>query len=592
MAGFNVESALGIADDDHVIWPTTRAAIERTGFRLEPAPGTPTSKLGEGAFATVFYAEHVVNKRPAAIKVFHTEDKDLLEKDLLESFQRESKTVEAPDFPREFAAETYLSCHEPGAQPFLVLEYVRGQPIDEYVTDHKPSREVRIERIEQLLAGVQALHERNITHRDLSWRNVLVDQRGKVRLLDFGEAGEIVRAKQQTTLRNPLGNRECSPGEQLRGEIRAGDREDIFNCAMIAVCVLTGKSPPPNERSGDERSGDPRHVAACRRQLREAHVPGSLARIILQGLQTPDRRYRLAKGMADDLFDHRVRRPQRRRTWGISLAVLAVCAIVAAVGWWQYAESQQAWAEAQYRGLTRQAGEMKFAADPTIAKRLQDLGQWEDEWNGQKVRRDPAAWQTLARITAALEETIRINAGLERSYPRREALGTALQAMPWVEKSPVIKTKKQAAEAAYKQINDLLAAGKIDEAWTLLDTLQKSLAQLTRENALAALAADAQRQHATAAAGISDRLRGLPDFAVMRELADHGQRAWEAGDWQLAQRDYGQARQRLDEFLTKNETPEETAAREKASLEVLRTVEQERQRYQPHIDQLTAERDQ
>ena len=145
-----------------MIWDSTLEAIQRTGYHVRRAPGRPSAKLGEGAFATVFYAEHVVNKRPAAIKICHNEDKSLVA-----SFKWESETLESPDFPGEFAAATYLCCREPGAQPFLVLEYIRGRSIDQYIADNQPSLDARIELLEQLLLGVRSLHERNITHRDL-----------------------------------------------------------------------------------------------------------------------------------------------------------------------------------------------------------------------------------------------------------------------------------------------------------------------------------------------------------------------------------------------------------------------------------------
>jgi formylglycine-generating enzyme required for sulfatase activity/serine/threonine protein kinase len=584
MAGLNINAALGIADDEHVIWSATRAAIERMGFQIKRAPGLPTAKLGQGAFATVFYAEHRLNKRPAAIKVFHSETPDLVE-----SFKNEAKTVEAPEFPRQFAAETYLSHHEPGIQPFLVLEYVRGKPLDEYVVDNKPSRDVRIELLEQLLSGVQALHERNITHRDLSAGNVLVDQRGRVRLLDFGEAGEIVRGTQHTTLRNPLGNRGYSPGEQIRGEKRAGPEDDIFNCAMLAVHVLTGRSPPPNET----RSGDPQHVAACRRQLREAGIPGSLSRIVASGLRDPQQRVRLAGKMAADLFDQRVRRPQRQRTAAICLVMTAVFLLVAVGFWWRHDETQRALAHSEYHRLKRQTADILYGSDPAVARRLDEIRQLEDEWNSQSVRGERfEADRTLDRILDGLQEVIRINAGLERSHPRREALGTALQAMRWVEQSPRIMDRKRAAEAAYKETGDLLARGVAEAAWTRLDGLQQELAELTRENALAERAAEVQRQYALLDQNVSDRLRGLESHRPVAELAEHGREAWQAGDWTLAQRDYGQARQRLEELLVKEETADERAARKKANVEALQLAEAEKQRLQSEIDRLTAGRDQ
>ncbi len=261
--------------------------------------------------------------------------------------------------------------------------------------------------------------------------------------------------------------------------------------------------------------------------------------------------------------------------------------------WWRYGQTQQALALSEYHNLKRQTADLKYGSDPTVARRLGEIRQWEDQWNGQSVRGEQAeARQTLSRITDGLQDVMRINAGLERSHPRREALGTALQAMQWVEQSQRIMARKLAAEAAYKEISDLLAAGATDQAWTRLDALQQDLAELTRENALAARAADAQRQYVQLDGSVGDRLRGLESHRSIADLAEQGNEAWQAGDWTLAQREYGQARQRLDELLAKEETADERAIRAKASVEALRLVEEERQRLQGEIGRLTAERDQ
>ncbi|MCY2994818.1 MAG: protein kinase [Planctomycetota bacterium] len=584
MAQFNLNAALGIADDEHVIRPATRGAIERFGYRLKPAPGQPTSKLGQGAFATVLYAEHVLNKRPAAIKVCHNEDSDILA-----SFKREAETVEARDFPKRFAAETYLSWYEPGAQPFLILEYIQGKPIDQYVAEHKPSQAKRIELLEKLLYGVQSLHDANTEHRDLSAANVLVDARDEVRFVDFGEAGEITRSTRHTTLRNTGGNAGYSPGEQVRGEKEVGPEDDIFAATMIAAHVLTGKAPPSNAAA---YSGDTRHLAACQKQLHDAHVPRSLSRIIVRGLRDPSHRYKLAKKMAEDLFDYRVRRPQRLRATWISITLLAACMLVAAVSWQRYSEAQRDVALAQYNVLNQQAEGLTYRSHPAVDTVLREVDELKEQWNDQLNRGERyAADGTLRRMMQLLERSLALNAGLERSHPRREALGTALQAMRWVEASQLIQDRKRAAEKAYQEITELLGGGQTDEACKRLDNLQQELAQLTKDNSDAVLAFDSQQQYQRLEESVSKRIRELPAFDTVRRSADDGQKAWEVGEWSLVQRDYGHATQRLDELLEEVETPLERAEREKTSVEVLRLIEQEKQQLQGEITRLASERD-
>ncbi len=163
--------------------------------------------------------------------------------------------------------------------------------------------------------------------------------------------------------------------------------------------------------------------------------------------------------------------------------------------------------------------------------------------------------------------------------------------MNWVTRAPVMMARKQRAEEAYTEIERLLPQGQTDAAWKQLHPLQLELAELLHENAQAGQAFEARSQYQLLTARIAERLRDHRDFVPIAELAKLGEQAWEAGTWDSARTALGQAGQRLETFLQENETPEELAAREKASVEVLRTIEQERQRQQAEIDQLTAERD-
>src|SRR5205807_2150610 len=73
-------------------------------------------------------------------------------------------------------------------QPYLVLEYVDGQPIDAYATEHDLSPEARIRLFLQVLDAVGHAHANLIVHRDLKPSNILVAADGTVKLLDFGIA--------------------------------------------------------------------------------------------------------------------------------------------------------------------------------------------------------------------------------------------------------------------------------------------------------------------------------------------------------------------------------------------------------------------
>ena len=76
----------------------------------------------------------------------------------------------------------------PKGKPYLVLEYVKGKPIDEYCDEHMLGVEARIELFLDVLGAVAQAHANLVVHRDIKPSNVLVSSDGEVKLLDFGIA--------------------------------------------------------------------------------------------------------------------------------------------------------------------------------------------------------------------------------------------------------------------------------------------------------------------------------------------------------------------------------------------------------------------
>jgi serine/threonine-protein kinase len=76
----------------------------------------------------------------------------------------------------------------PAAQPYLVLEYVEGEPIDRHCDDHRLGVAERLRLFLDVLAAVAHAHANLIVHRDIKPSNVLVGKDGQVKLLDFGVA--------------------------------------------------------------------------------------------------------------------------------------------------------------------------------------------------------------------------------------------------------------------------------------------------------------------------------------------------------------------------------------------------------------------
>ncbi len=162
-------------------------------------------------------------------------------------------------------------------QPFFVLEFVDGLPIDEYadtnasrLTSASPSSSRCARRSATRTAG-------SVVHRDLKPSNMLVTHDGQVKLLDFGIA-KVVREDDEETLTRP-GATLMSPAyaspEQVRGE-PVGTATDIYSLGVVLYQLLTGKRPytvveRQSRRGGADRDRD-RADPAVARDRRHRHT--------------------------------------------------------------------------------------------------------------------------------------------------------------------------------------------------------------------------------------------------------------------------------------------------------------------------------
>jgi tetratricopeptide (TPR) repeat protein len=213
---------------------------------LEPAPlparlgpWTLARRLGAGGMGEVFLAErdHGDYRQRAALKLcvmgaggpaalarFHAERQFLAR-------------LEHPNIARVIDGGT-----APDGRPYVVMEYVDGAPIDRWcATRRLPPRE-RVRLFLQVLAAVGAAHQALILHRDIKPGNVMVDDGGQVKLLDFGIAKSLADGPALTgTGLAPLTPQYASP-EQLAGE-PLGTASDVYALGLLLHGLLTGRLP-------------------------------------------------------------------------------------------------------------------------------------------------------------------------------------------------------------------------------------------------------------------------------------------------------------------------------------------------------------
>jgi tetratricopeptide (TPR) repeat protein len=199
-------------------------------------------RLGEGGMGAVYLAERDEGfTRTAALKLLlqgagHAE--------MAGRFQVEKQALAALQHPHIVGLlDAGLTA---AGIPYLVMEYVEGQPLDKYCGSHGVSLRNRLQLILQMLDAIEFAHARLVAHCDLKFPNVLVNGAGSVRLLDFGIAkllhpGRYGFADSFTREFRPLTPEFASP-EQLSGAPLTIS-SDIYSAGVLLYGLLTGQHP-------------------------------------------------------------------------------------------------------------------------------------------------------------------------------------------------------------------------------------------------------------------------------------------------------------------------------------------------------------
>jgi serine/threonine-protein kinase len=295
--------------------PTPRegaAAADRVGpYRL-------LRELGSGGMASVWLAERtdMLHTRQVALKLPHGAWRRA---GLADRLQREREILATLEHPH--IARLYDAGLADDGQPWLALEYVQGQRIDEHCRAQQLGVPARLRLVLQVAAAVAHAHARLVVHRDLKPANILVDGQGQVKLLDFGIAkllesdGDAVSTELTERAGRPLTLHYASP-EQLAGR-PLGTASDIHALGVLLYELLAGVHPfgrPGDTRAAIEQAvlhhePPPPSHAAQGRALRRALL-GDLDTIVLKALKKdPAARYATVAALIDDIERHLERRP-------------------------------------------------------------------------------------------------------------------------------------------------------------------------------------------------------------------------------------------------------------------------------------------
>ena len=297
--------------------------------------------LGEGGMSRVYLGERSDDfKQIAAVKLMREE---LCDSEMRSRFRAERQVLASLQHPN------IVPLIDGGVTadgvPYLIMDYVEGEPLDKYCDRRRISLRERIQLMIQVLDAVEYAHQHFVAHCDIKFSNILVTADGQPRLLDFGLTKLLdpsrlgIDCQATGAALRPFTLEFASP-EQLQGQ-NLTTSTDLYSCAVVLYTLLTGTHPFESFRSQpltlvraciSEEPEAPSHrvkhlmntdLAAAERVTESLgtaperlarELRGDLDAVLLKALRKePDRRYTSASRFAADLGKFLAGRPVESR---------------------------------------------------------------------------------------------------------------------------------------------------------------------------------------------------------------------------------------------------------------------------------------
>jgi serine/threonine-protein kinase len=194
--------------------------------------------VARSGMASIFRATDTLNDRTVAIKIPHPE----MEADpaLFERFQREREIGEKLDHPGVMK----VFHDDKRSRVYMVMEWVEGELLRKLMSGagkFPPERAARITA--RICEALDYIHSHGVVHRDMKPENIMVDSEDRIKLIDFGIAGnEGSRRLTFANLSNVMGTPDYISPEQVKGK-RGDGRSDIYAMGIMLYEMLTGKVP-------------------------------------------------------------------------------------------------------------------------------------------------------------------------------------------------------------------------------------------------------------------------------------------------------------------------------------------------------------
>ncbi len=314
------------------------------GYRIERV-------LGSGGMGTVYLAQQERPSRQVALKLMRG---GLGAQGGQRRFEAEAEILGRLRHPAIATVHEFgVHASEGGAVPYFAMEYIDGAlDLVEFARRKQLSLRERVELAATLCDAVQHAHGKGVIHRDLKPGNVLVDERGALKVIDFGVArivGPDLARSIGATGGAALGTIAYASPEQLQGDWRDVDvRADVYSIGATLYELLTGRPPfEMRERALVDALREACETPAPAPSSVRPSVPRELDWIVLRCLEKErERRYATCDELARDLrrwlagepvlaappsASYRVRKFVARHRVGVGAAAIVLASLIAAV---------------------------------------------------------------------------------------------------------------------------------------------------------------------------------------------------------------------------------------------------------------------
>jgi serine/threonine protein kinase/beta-lactam-binding protein with PASTA domain len=201
-----------------------------------------TQRLARGGMATVYRAVDTRLTRTVAVKVMHIGLGD--DAEFARKFDREARAAAKLSHPNVVSVFDQGQDREgANSRPYIVMEYVEGETLRDVLNREAPMPPSRaLEIMEPVLAALAAAHNAGLVHRDVKPENVLISDRGQIKVADFGLAKAVSSQTNTATQGLLIGTVSYLPPELVMSG-QADARSDVYSAGVVLFELLTSRKP-------------------------------------------------------------------------------------------------------------------------------------------------------------------------------------------------------------------------------------------------------------------------------------------------------------------------------------------------------------